>query len=136
MALKNIRVNVNETVNLNDAFMGRNLSERFVKGEFTSIIVDGRGVEFKQTYDAKAPIVEEKVEDGVWYHQERLRATASGLYGETIVFRVIYSTFKDRVYKRVRPERACFKMLVENLDQLKYPPQELYAMVAGTFSDN
>lgn len=136
MALKNIRININESIKLDDAFMSHDLGGCFIRGSFESIVLDGMQVEFTQSYSDKETAVDEKVSDGTWHHQVRLRATAKGYYGEEVKFVVTYSKFTDRIYKRNRPERATIKLTVENESELKYPLHEVYAILSGEFSDN
>lgn len=135
MALKKIRINKDEPVSLQEAFMGIAIAPRFIRGSVESILLDGRAVDFTAHYNEKAPITEEKTDEGTWYHQTRLTATAVGYYGEEVKLSVRYSAFKDRTYRQLRHDRSLVLLTVDNCDELQYPIGEVYALLSAEFSD-
>lgn len=133
MALRKVRLDLNKPVKLTDVFMGIGLQSKYESGALESVQVDGESKPFTVGHVTK-PICTARVTDkGTYTDQVRLTATVKGLYDEVIELEFIYSTFKDKTYKRERVGEAMVELRCTNLSALKYPPRELYVMVSASF---
>jgi len=135
MALREVRLDINQPIKLVDAFMGIGLHSKYVSGSVTGVNVDGTAVKYTVEKVDRPKETVEQTDVGTVTSCVRVKVTADGLYGEKLQLEFIYSKVKDKIYKQERPELATVELRCVNLDELKYPPNEVFVMASATFSE-